>query len=309
MQFHRGARQRHVEKPRRSLLDDDRLPQRLAIDENARPMFDLIGRFPGHRTPSRFEKVATTRTRAHDNARSATEAPRLSLRSSWRCLMRPFLSSVLLLVLAAFACAEETRDDRIAKFLGRCDDERKKELAAMPARIKAETLLLGRIRAGRITPGIGQATPEFQPSNGPVNFVSKEAKQEHIDASQKRLASHKVRQTQLTANDPPFVAVLAAHQMRVGDLGRRLAFFKVISIVDGDEMIVHGGGPRSVDPGPFWLRGFRTEGKADGTEFTIGGCIEVTGTKAYTNALGAKATVFVIEPFDMQAAIEAAAQK
>lgn len=49
------------------------------------------------------------------------------------------------------------------------------------------------------------------------------------------------------------------------------------------------------------LRGVRTSGVADGSPLALPGPVEVTGTHSYTNAAGAKATVFVVEPTDADA--------
>lgn len=78
----------------------------------------------------------------------------------------------------------------------------------------------------------------------------------------------------------------------VGIMGTLPGDFTVVSVVGDDEMIV-----RQVQRGEalFWLKGKKTEGLVDGNRFLDDRNFEVTGTRQYNTARGAR-TVFELSP-------------
>lgn len=197
---------------------------------------------------------------------------------------------IAVVLLLAFTTPIVAADDadrvaRIKAFVGRCEKERLGELkTAREALPKAKAFLSAERR-----------------SKAPRDADAQREKKERVANAQYDVEKLERAIKALEANDPPYVSEVEwQRSLRVGDIGRHPTFMKIISIVDDDEMIVHLGGPRSLDPGPFWLKGFPTKNKADGAEFNITTCIEVTGTTTYTNVAGGKATVLVIEPFDVR---------
>ncbi len=87
--------------------------------------------------------------------------------------------------------------------------------------------------------------------------------------------------------------------------GQGFEQFKVVSVVDSSNLIVTYDktswnpmtGHTTHHPIRLWLKGFSTTGIVDDDQVTIPWTIKVTGTKAYTTALGAKSTVILIEPY------------
>ena len=73
--------------------------------------------------------------------------------------------------------------------------------------------------------------------------------------------------------------------------GRFMVSLKVVSIVDGSDLIVEYEGAK-----PYWLKGFSTKGVVDDDQVRIPWVVNVTGTKTYTTARGANSTVLLIEP-------------
>ena len=51
---------------------------------------------------------------------------------------------------------------------------------------------------------------------------------------------------------------------------------------------------------PLMFRKFPMDGLADGKASRTAKAVEVVGTESYTTVLGAKKTVFVVEPFDLE---------
>lgn len=90
----------------------------------------------------------------------------------------------------------------------------------------------------------------------------------------------------------------------------------VVQVIDEDAMLVRdfvseGGGVTAVGDRVFreavvtrellfMMRGVSTEGITDDSGYEPKGLFEVTGTESYTTVSGAKKTVFVLRPFDIE---------
>lgn len=55
----------------------------------------------------------------------------------------------------------------------------------------------------------------------------------------------------------------------------------------------------------FWAKGFDTAGLADDSLFSLDGVLEVSGTKMYETVGGGTETLFILEPFNIEAARKA----
>jgi hypothetical protein len=122
--------------------------------------------------------------------------------------------------------------------------------------------------------------------------LDKARKGETVILPQLNLLSAKVGAIGLVPTD----FMLAVSQVIDGDT------LLVIPSVD-EEYLVPGEAvlrTRSKSGEPLLIRGFPTAGLVDGKEFHTSKAIEVVGTESYTTVLGAKKTVFVIKPFDLE---------
>lgn len=82
-------------------------------------------------------------------------------------------------------------------------------------------------------------------------------------------------------------------RLRVGDIGMPRGNASVIQIVDDRTSLVEIWGDQTVA-----LRGVKTDTIADGSTIGLPKLIYIPETLSYTTVLGAKRTVFVMEPYD-----------
>ena len=148
-------------------------------------------------------------------------------------------------------------------------------------------------------------------------FSGKEAKQEAIDKLQSSIEKMQYQFDRIEANDlncivDPFKSFGVG---RIGRVGTSIMGIeqemRIIGIINDHESIVEytvnyqlisvGGPvkyPESVTK-TIWLRGVSTVGKVDRSSITPPPLLIITGTKDYETVLGAKQTVFVMEPLDI----------
>lgn len=74
---------------------------------------------------------------------------------------------------------------------------------------------------------------------------------------------------------------------------------KLFQIIDKENALTEWSEGIAGDSTLVWLKGFSTDGLADGKTVTISRPVRVTGSKQYTTAMGTSKTVMVIEPCDI----------
>lgn len=95
-------------------------------------------------------------------------------------------------------------------------------------------------------------------------------------------------------NDPPFIGIriFNIRQWRVGSIGRLTESVKVLQIIDETTMLAGSG--------PTMFSGWSTKDFVDDDLVVISQPVWVTKSTSYTNLLGAKKTVWVVEQFDWE---------
>lgn len=125
-------------------------------------------------------------------------------------------------------------------------------------------------------------------------------------SAQERLKIRKLNQQIDNIKKAKTIEPIGVHKLEVGKTAHIQCSVKVISVIDENQFIAYerftqfvptppAGRYVDYDSSPIWFKGFDTSKLSDGKWVFLKGVFEATGTESYTNALGAKVTVTVIE--------------
>jgi hypothetical protein len=168
---------------------------------------------------------------------------------------------------------------------------------------------------GQCASELEQARQELNTPNEPARMLSnggfgggviapeQPKSQDETKADQERVNTLQDRLNKIRRGEVVIPNMRAPFPWTAGAAGHLDMRFVVNQVVSGTEMIaqpVVGIHPAEIDieSRDFWVSGFPTAGLADDQETEVKGDFCITSTKTYTTSLGAKRTIFVLEPID-----------